>query len=81
MMQLGLNLGILAPDTLRWPSGKVSVCQGRDAGDIGSVPGLRRSLGGGQGKPLQSSFLKSPMDRGAWRATVHWGQKESGTAE
>ena len=38
MMQLGLNLGILAPDTLRCPSGKVSVCQGRDAGDMGSVP-------------------------------------------
>ena len=38
MMQLGLNLGILAPDTLRCPSGEVSVCQGRDAGDMGSVP-------------------------------------------
>ena len=81
MMQLGLNLGILAPDTLRCPSGKESVCQGRDAGDMGSVPRLGRSLGGGHGKPLQSSFLKNPMDRGTWRATVHGGHKESDTTE
>ena len=38
--------------------------------DAGSVPGLGRS-GGGHGNPLQSSCLENPMDRGAWRATVH----------
>ena len=40
------------------------------AGDMGSVPGLGRSPGGGHGNPLQCSCLKNPMDRGAWWATV-----------
>ena len=39
--------------------------------DTGSIPGLRRSPGGGHGNPLQYSCLENPMDRGAWRATVH----------
>ena len=42
-----------------------------NAEDPGSVPGLGRSLGGGNGNPLQYSCLENPMDRGAWRATVH----------
>ena len=36
-----------------------------------SVPGLGRSPGGGHGNPLQCSCLENPMDRRAWRATVH----------
>ena len=39
--------------------------------DVGSVPGLGRSSGGGHGKPLQYSCLENPMDGGAWKATVH----------
>ena len=39
--------------------------------DVGSIPGLGRSLGGGHGNPLQYSCLENPMGRGAWRATVH----------
>ena len=39
--------------------------------DAGSTPGLGRSPGGGHGNPLQYSCLETPMDRGAWRATVH----------
>jgi len=39
--------------------------------DVGSIPGLGRSLGGGQGIPLQYSCLENPMDRGAWWATLH----------
>ena len=35
------------------------------------IPGLGRSPGGGHGNPLQYSCLENPMDRGAWRATVH----------
>ena len=35
------------------------------------IPGLGRSLGGGNGNPLQYSCLGKPMDRGAWWATVH----------
>ena len=42
-----------------------------DIRDAGSIPGLGRSPGGGQGNPFQYSCLKNPMDRGAWRATVH----------
>ena len=42
-----------------------------DSGDVGSVPGLGRSPGGGNGNPHQCSCLGNPMDRGAWQATVH----------
>ena len=45
-----------------------------NAGDIrdsGSIPGLGRSCRGGHGNPLQYSRLENPMDRGAWKATVH----------
>ena len=41
------------------------------AGDLDSVLGLGRSPGGGNGNPLQDSCLENPVDRGAWRATVH----------
>ena len=41
------------------------------AGDLGSIPASGRSPGGGSGSPLQYSCLENPMDRGAWRATVH----------
>ena len=39
--------------------------------DTGSIPGLGRSPGGGNGNSLQCSCLENPMDRGAWWATVH----------
>ena len=39
--------------------------------DAALIPGSGRSLGGGHGNPLQYSCLESPMDRGAWWATVH----------
>ena len=39
--------------------------------DMGSIPGLGRSPGGGHGHPLQYSCLENPMDRGARRSTVH----------
>ena len=42
-----------------------------DVRDTGSVPGSGRSPGGGHSNPLQCSCLESPMDRGAWGATVH----------
>ena len=46
-----------------------------NAGNIreaGSIRGLGRCPGGGHGSPLHSSCLENPMDRGAWRAPVHW---------
>ena len=42
-----------------------------DVRDKGSIPELGRSLRGGQGNPLQYSCLGNPMDRSAWRATIH----------
>ena len=38
--------------------------------NVGSLPGLGRSHGGGHGNPLWYSCLENPMDRGAWQATV-----------
>ena len=52
----------------RWLSGKESAC---NAGDMGLIPGLRRSPGEENGNPLQYSCLGKPLDRGTWRATVH----------
>ena len=48
--------------------GKDSVC---NAEDMGSIPRLGRSIGEGNGNPLQYSCLEKSMDGGAWRATVH----------
>ena len=42
-----------------------------DIRDMGSIPGLGRSPGEGNGNPLQYSCLENPMDRRAWRAVVH----------
>ena len=42
-----------------------------NAGDLHLIPGSGRSAGKGHGNPLQYSSLENPMDRGAWRATVH----------
>ena len=42
-----------------------------DVRDMGSIPRLGRSPGGGHGNPLRYFCLENPMDRGAWRATVH----------
>ena len=57
--------------------GKESACS---AGDTGSIPGLGRSPGEGNGYPLQYSCLENPTDRGAWWATVH-GVAKSRTTE
>ena len=40
-------------------------------GDLGSIPGSRRSPGEGNDNLIQYSYLENPMDRGAWWATVH----------
>ena len=42
-----------------------------DARGMGSIPGLGRFPGEGNGNPLQYSCLENPMERGAWRAIVH----------
>ena len=53
-----------------FPGGSVVKSLPTSAGDLGSVPGLGRSPGEGNGNPLQYSNLGNPMDRGAWWATV-----------
>ena len=55
--------------------GKETAYNAGDARDMGSIPGLGRSPGGGHGNPLQYSCLENPMDRGAWQATVHRSQR------
>ena len=42
-----------------------------DTGDMGLIPDLGRPPGGGNGNPLQYSYLENPMDREAWWAIVH----------
>ena len=49
--------------------------------DMDSIPELGRSLGEGNENPLQYSCLENPMDRGAWRATVHGVAKEADMTE
>ena len=42
-----------------------------DIRDVGSIPGLGRSPGGGHGNPLLYSCLENPMDRETWQAIIH----------
>ena len=58
--------------------GKESACT---AGDPGSIHGLGRCPGEGNGNPLQYSGLENPMDRGAWRVSVHEATKELDTTK
>ena len=53
------------------PGGSDSKETAYNAGDMGSIPGLRRFPGEGNGNPLQYFCLVNSMDRGAWWATVH----------
>ena len=64
-----------------FPSGSGVKNPPASAGGMGSIPGSGRSPGEGNGNPLQYSCLESPMDRGAWRATVHGLTKESDMTE
>ena len=57
---------------MEFPAGAVGKEPPAHAGDLGVQPrGSGRSPGGGNSNPLQYSCLGNPMDRGAWRATVH----------
>ena len=65
LKSITVNLQVVLP---WWSDGKVSVY---NAGDLGSIPGLGRSPGEGNGNPLQYYCLENLIDRGAWQATVH----------
>ena len=62
-----------------FPGGSVVKNLPANAGDTGSIPGLGRSHGEGNGYALQYSCLGNPMDRGAWWARVHGVAKETDT--
>ena len=51
-----------------------------NVGDMGSIPGSRRSHGERNGNLLQYSCTGNPMDRGTWRVIVHGVAKESETS-
>ena len=53
-----------------FPGVSVTKNQPANAGDLGSILGLGRSPGEGNGNPVQYSCMENPMDRGAWQATV-----------
>jgi len=54
-----------------FPGGSDGKASAHNAGDLGSIPGLGRSPGEGNGNPLQHSYLENSIDGGAWWATVH----------
>ena len=58
-----------------FPGDSYSKESSRNAGDLGSIPGLGRSPGEGNGNPLQYSCLENSMDGGAWQAPVHGGSQ------
>ena len=58
-------------DCKEFPGGSDCKASTYSAGDPGSIPRLRRSPGEGNGNPFQYSCLETPMDGGAWWATVH----------
>ena len=69
------EVGSEATEGVSWAQ---SAC---NAGDLGSISGLGRSPGEGNGHPLQYSCLENPMDWRAWWATVHRVSKESDKTE
>ena len=62
----------------RGSDGKESAC---DVRDLGSIPGLGRSTGGGNGHPLQYSCLENPHGQRSLAGYSPWGHKESDTTE
>ena len=54
-----------------FPGGSDSKESACNAGDLGSIPGLERFPGEGNGNPLHCSCLENPMDRGAWWGAAH----------
>ena len=75
MLKKLLSASQVAPVVKKLPT------NARDMRDAGLIPGSERSPGGGHDNPLWYSCLKNPMDRGAWRATVHRVAKSSDTTE
>ena len=62
---------------MSFPGGSVVKNLSANAGDTGSIPGLGRSPGEGNGNSFQYSCLGNPVDRRSWWATIHGDTKES----
>ena len=60
-----------------FPRGLVVKNPPANAGDVGSLPGSRRSSGGANGNPFQYPCLEHPKDRGAWQARVLEVEKDT----
>ena len=60
-----------------FPGGSNSKESAYNVGNLGSIPGLGKSSGEGNGNTLQYSCLEYPMDRGAWKTTVHGLQSQT----
>ena len=71
-------IGDIYPALPSLVTGKEPGCK---VGDLGSIPGLGRSPGEGNGNLLQYSCLENSMDRGAWQVYGPWGHTESDTTE
>ena len=67
----GLMLKLKLQYLGHFPHSSVSKESACNAGDPGSIPGLGKSSGEGNGNPLWYFCLENPMDRRAWQATVH----------
>ena len=75
---IGEERGIWLP---QWLNGNKSICNEGDTRDPGSIPGSGIFPEGENSNPLQYSCLENPMNREAWRATVHGVEKESDTTK
>ena len=67
----GLHFAMPGTSLKGFPGGSDGKESAYNAGEWNLTSGSGRSPGGGHGNPLQYSCLENPMDRGAWRATVH----------
>jgi len=73
---IGMSYGVYKTYTYVFiPDVSVVKNPSANTGDTGLIPGSGRSPGRGNGNPLQYSCLENPVDRGAWRATVHGVQR------
>ena len=69
------NYALCSNCPLIFPSGSDGKAFAHGKGDLGLIPGSKRSPGEGNGYPRQYSCLENPMGREVWQATVHGGQK------
>ena len=68
---MSLFFNTLSSFVMGFPGGSEAEASACNAGDLGSIPGLGRSPGEGNGSPLQYSCLENPMDGEDWWAMVH----------